>query len=302
LTKHLNNLIVFGESIWDLFEDGSKSLGGSGLNIVWHLCGFDRTCHFLSRIGQDDNGKQLIASISAWGISDQWIQIDSAQPTAYLDVILDEIHGHQYPSPPFHALDFITYDQLWEDLPRDGLLYHGTYMLRQNQTRETLRQLKSLGFPIFLDLNLRENYWSQSVLDECVRGLAFLKLSDQEFNLWFPTRASQSDTEKIKHLQAVMGSRQVDHILYTQGARGSVLITKDDIFFQKPSGGICIKNTVGAGDAFCAGFILSYLEGKSIKASMDLATKLAELMCQTESATFKQKEPYVQFRQKHLNL
>ena len=32
--------VVFGEVLFDCFEDGSKVLGGAPFNVAWHLAGF----------------------------------------------------------------------------------------------------------------------------------------------------------------------------------------------------------------------------------------------------------------------
>ena len=56
--------IVFGEVLFDTFPDGSAVLGGAPFNVAWHLQGFGLTPVFISRVGDDARGRQVLAAMA----------------------------------------------------------------------------------------------------------------------------------------------------------------------------------------------------------------------------------------------
>ncbi|MCB0272543.1 MAG: hypothetical protein KDD46_05985 [Bdellovibrionales bacterium] len=287
----MEKIIIFGESIWDLFEDGSKRLGGSGLNVAWHLYGLGVASEYISRVGNDRNGIDILELVREWGLSTKLIQMDADHPTAYLQVIVDEKGGHKFPSPPEHALDHITFKPSWLDFPVQSLMYHGTYMLRHEVTRNSVAAMKKRGLKVFMDINLRENYWSQELLTHWIRGVGYLKLSDQELKLWQPGLQTDFDGE-VEFLQSYMKTNRIEHVLYTLGPQGSVVLKGHDVVMQRPTGEIKINNTVGAGDAYCAGFMYGIMKGHALDMCALWGTKLAEKICTIDSATSHQKSFY----------
>lgn len=280
----IQKIMIFGESIWDLYENGDRHLGGSGLNVAWHLQALGIESSLISRVSNDQNGIDILEAIRAWGIDPRHIQLDPDHPTAYLHVVVDEEGGHHFPSPPEHALDFITFKQEWLDFDASTLMYHGTYMLRGEVTKNTIAAAKKRGFPVFVDMNLREDYWDHALLEHWIRDIAYLKLSHHELSLWQPNVYLTLD-DQIPFLQDMMKNRNIGTILLTLAEQGSVLIEKDTHHVQKPMTKVNVHNSVGAGDAYCAGFMYGLMKGMDHKECVKHATKLAERICTIASAT-----------------
>ena len=47
--------VVFGEVLFDRFDDGSSVLGGAPFNVVWHLQGFGLDPLLISRVGRSSS-------------------------------------------------------------------------------------------------------------------------------------------------------------------------------------------------------------------------------------------------------
>ena len=60
--------VIFGEVLFDEFEDGAAVLGGAPFNVAWHLQGFGLAPIFISRIGSDAHGNQVMHAMEQWGM------------------------------------------------------------------------------------------------------------------------------------------------------------------------------------------------------------------------------------------
>lgn len=277
-------LTIVGAVFWDIFEDGYRCIGGSGLNVAWHLQGLGQSSYFISKVGQDENGRILKADIEKWGISTHLIQSDPEYPTGTLTIYYHENGLPDFVSPPLMAFDFIDYDKSFDQIPNSSILYHDSYILRSPKTRQTVETFKQKGLPVFMDINLRDPYWTDELLDHWVQDLSFFKISDQEFGKFM--KVSPLGFEKdVPALQKILKDRNIKTILYTCGELGSMCITQNDVVIQKPNQIFDRHNTVGAGDAYCAGFLFSALNGKSNKDGLAFATKLAEKICTIQGAS-----------------
>ena len=77
----------FGEVLWDDFPDG-KRLGGAPLNLVSRLRSFGADAAIISRVGDDEDGKELVRQVAAKQVATDWIQTDTEQATSLVKVIL----------------------------------------------------------------------------------------------------------------------------------------------------------------------------------------------------------------------
>ena len=57
---------IFGEVLFDCFEDGSRVLGGAPFNVAWHLQAFGCKPLLISRVGDDPMGKLIRETMLQW--------------------------------------------------------------------------------------------------------------------------------------------------------------------------------------------------------------------------------------------
>ena len=73
--------VVFGEIVFDEFEDDVHQPGGAPLNVAWHLHGFGLHPLLISRVGRDELGGLLLERLTAAGLDTRGIQVDPVRPT-----------------------------------------------------------------------------------------------------------------------------------------------------------------------------------------------------------------------------
>ena len=82
-------IVCFGEVLFDVFPTHRK-IGGAPLNVGIRMASLGINTQIISRIGQDEIGKELLDFISQNGVSTDSIQVDNTFSTGEVLVKLDE--------------------------------------------------------------------------------------------------------------------------------------------------------------------------------------------------------------------
>ena len=69
-------------------------------------------------------------------------------------------------------------------------------------------------------------------------------------------------------------------IIVTRGEKGAVAINKEEIVECVAKKNLLIKDLTGAGDLFAGGFLHGYVNGKSLKESLDIGTEMSSKVIQ----------------------
>lgn len=254
-----NQVLIFGECLYDIFPDGQAILGGAPFNVAWHLQGFGLAPLFISRVGDDPLGHRLRKEMLDWGMSTQGLQLDTSHRTGEVRVSLKDGQP-SYDILADRAWDFIEAHALPPLNP--SLIYHGSLGLRSETSAQTFAALSSQHqTPHYFDINLRPPFWSHEQIHSLMDSCRWLKLNDEEIaqlevdGTDLETKA-RGLLERYKHLE---------WLLLTRGAAGAWLFDREgqrhDI---EPETDIQLVDAVGAGDAFTAVTILGILHHWSI--------------------------------------
>jgi 2-dehydro-3-deoxygluconokinase len=126
---------------------------------------------------------------------------------------------------------------------------------------ELFRFAKQEGILISFDPNIRRKLWSEEEAKKTLKPLLLASdialLGEDEGELLLGT----SDAQQISKLLLASGVRSVG---VKQGSRGSSVADASG-FYQIDPYPVKVVDTIGAGDAFNAGFLTGFLEGKPIK-------------------------------------
>ncbi len=284
--------VVFGEVLFDTFPDGAAVLGGAPFNVAWHLQGFGLHPLFISRIGDDEPGSRVLDTMRAWGMDIRGLQVDGERPTGTVQVSLD--NGQPaFSILPDQAYDFIDSGVAAGAAARaaPALLYHGSLIARQSVSRDALRGLRRRGdAPVFVDINLRDPWWSREDVDELLTGTRWAKLNDNELNLLTGQRLSGMDMEA--GADAFRRRVGMELLIVTRGTEGAFVTTDTGTTHGKPVVVENVVDTVGAGDAFSAVMLFGLIRGWPLSRSLQRAMVFAAAMCERRGATVADHELY----------
>ena len=281
--------ILFGEVLFDCFEDGSRVLGGAPFNVAWHLQAFGCSPLFISRVGDDPMGRQIRDTMQHWGMTTAGLQMDSSHPTGEVKVTLEA------GQPVFDILANRAFDYIQADCTppvEPFLIYHGSLGLRQAQSADTLASLLNKHpVPVFLDVNLRPPWWNWTQLGLRLDRAHWVKVNESELDR-LVTEPGDLQT-KAKLLLAHHG---LTWLIVTLGSAGVLALDKHrDLVEAAPASAIQVVDTVGAGDAFSSVCILGLLKNWSLNEILHRAQEFASLIVSQRGATIDDPELYKPF-------
>lgn len=278
---------VFGEVLFDHFPDGSRVLGGAPFNVAWHLQAFGLHPRFISRVGDDTDGHEILAGMRGWGMDTGGVQIDPSRPTGQVRVALQD------GQPSYDIVHPCAYDAIEVTDPVDcRLLYHGSLALRDDASRGAFRTLRGQsGGQVFLDVNLRSPWWERETLLDWLGQADWVKLNDDELALLGPTGTSDEAA-----IDALFERDGLEGLFVTYGAEGAVLKTrKHGRVRVRPERVGAVVDTVGAGDAFAAVCIIGILRRWDAPDILERAQAFASAIVGQQGATRADRELYGPF-------
>lgn len=277
--------IIFGEVLFDQFEDGTTVLGGAPFNVAWHLQGFGLKPLFVSRIGSDPLGEQVLTSMQEWGMDTQGVQIDNEHPTGVVQVIVNQGQP-TFDILPNQAYDLINHD-LVKILLKDNysLLYHGSLISRSLKSRNTLLNIiTEKCLPAFVDINLRPPWSDQEIVKQSLRSARWGKLNENELASVL-NRTYIPEQEIEVHGRQLFSEMNLELLIITLGEKGAYFISSDNTMIEVPPHVQNLIDTVGAGDAFSAITILGLLQNWPHKITLKRALEFSSLICGIRGAT-----------------
>src|SRR4030088_3708605 len=81
------NVIGVGEVLWDLLLTGPQ-LGGAPANFAYHAHALGAQAQAITRVGQDDYGREIMRRFHEMGLQETGVQVDETAPTGTAKVAL----------------------------------------------------------------------------------------------------------------------------------------------------------------------------------------------------------------------
>lgn len=268
-------VVSIGEILWDVFPEGKKA-GGSSMNVALNLHKQGINSQFISAIGDDENGQELIEFLELNDFPTNLIQV-SALPTSTVQVKLDEQQQATYTIVEPVAWDAIELnDELIATVKQADALVYCSLTCRNETSKNTIiNLLKHAKLKVF-DINLREPFYTMATLKQLLAAADILKVNEHELvYLKDELNLSGNTDEQLLKQLSLLFSIQI--ICLTVGEKGAYVLHQDFLHHHK---GYAIKvaDTVGAGDSFLATFVASYLKGYPIDTILDRACKVGSFV------------------------
>lgn len=278
-------VVGVGELLWDLLPTGPR-MGGATANFVYHTAQMGADARLVTRVGADARGVEITEKIRALGLCTNGIQVDTAKPTGTVGVELAADGQPTYTIYEDVAWDHIKMTGEAEELASVAdVFYFGTLSQRNSDSRTTIAALLDCvpnGALRLLDVNLRQNFFSQERLHTSLGLANVLKINEEELRIlskMFDLGGTLED-----QLFRLMERHDLRLVACTRGGKGSILCDGDRTHRH---GGhqAKVKDTIGAGDSFAAAVAMGLLHNLKIEEINDLANSVAAFVSSQEGGT-----------------
>ena len=248
-------VVGLGEILWDLFPEG-KLLGGAPANFAYHINVLGNNGLAVSSVGSDKLGREILDTLQEVGVAIDYIQVNGKAATGTVRVMVAASGEPCFTICPVGvAWDNIAWTEKLEQLAdeTDGLCF-GSLAQRAAESRVTIRRfIRSMAghaLRIF-DVNLRQSYYSSSILSESLELCSVVKLNNQELPLVLALlgfKSTEVEHDDCRLLQKAFG---LDLVCLTRGAEGSIMLSGEEVVVHAGFK-VDVRDAVGAGDGFSA--------------------------------------------------
>jgi fructokinase len=189
------------------------------------------------------------------------------------------------------AYDFIyPSDTLRDVVAQADCLCFGTLIQRREISRNTLYELLT-GFSgrfVLLDINLRRDCYTRESILESIAHADILKLNDGEAGLLaeiYGVERSGGRIDLSRFAETLFECSNLKFIVVTLGERGAFAESREGEKAYHPAFTVRLRDSVGSGDAFTAGFVDSLLNDQSLPLACRYGNALGALVAAQKGAT-----------------
>ena len=281
-------IVGLGELLWDLLPSGKK-IGGAPANFAYHAASLGNQGLIVSQIGDDSLGQEIISDLQKIHLNTSYINIDPAHPTGTVQVEIDA-HGQ----PSYTIIQNVAWDYLeWTDslehlATKTDAVCFGTLAQRTPTAHETIqgflkKTISGSTIRVF-DVNLRQHYYSDSLIGECARVADIIKLNQDELPIVAQLLGLKIYADLKDQSREMLDRYGLKLICVTRGAEGSLMVTPAECD-EHTGFPVQMADPVGAGDAFTAAMVHHYLRGSNLEQINVAANRLGSWVAGEVGAT-----------------
>ncbi len=284
MTEVKFTIVGLGEVLWDVLPDG-KQLGGAPANFAYISNALGNRGIVLSRVGDDEFGREILDELQAKNLSTEHIEIDAEKLTGIVNVKLENGQP-SYEIVENAAWDFLDFTDDWRKIAKNcDAVCFGSLAQRNEVSRQAIRQFvaetQETCLRIF-DVNLRQKYFSDEILRESLSAANVVKLNHEELPLICKICeiTGVNEIESVNNLREKFGLKL---ICLTRGANGSLLVT-ENMSDENSGVKIIIADTIGAGDSFTAAMAHGILRGWELDKINNFANRVGAFVASNTGA------------------
>ncbi len=262
-------------------SDFTLGIGGAESNVAIALTRLGTPARWLGRVGADPIGRRVVRELRAEGVDVRAI-VDPGAPTGIMvkEQRTSDATRVQYYRAASAGSRLCIDDLAAADIPNTALLHvTGITPALSSSAHEAVLEAISIasaaGIPVSFDINHRPSLWRDDpapVYRELASAAQIVFAGDDEARLLFPDSATPLE---LAHHIADLGPSQV---VIKLGEAGCVAVI-DGTEYQRDALAIRAVDTVGAGDAFVAGYLAELLAGLSVDDRITTAVTLGAFAC-----------------------
>ena len=258
-----------------------KSVAGAESNLAIGLARLGRSVALLSRVGADPFGDEIVRTLRGEGVDTHWVTRDEEHPTGLLVKERrgpDDIHVYYYREGSA-AASLCAVDVVEEAIQRARRVHvTGITLALGLGPRDAVDCLLEMcerhGVPVSFDPNFRRKLWSE---DEAAKVCASLLPAVSDLLVGEDELLAMAATGGATDLDEAFGWLEqfsLTSVVVKRGALGVIGRRGGEVVTQ-PAQPTSIVDTVGAGDAFNAGYLHALMAGTDFTCALTTGSWVA---------------------------
>jgi sugar/nucleoside kinase (ribokinase family) len=245
-----------------------KSIGGAEANVAIGLARLGLRAGYVSRVGDDPFGDEIVRTLRGEGVDVSRVQRSPERPTG---LMVKELR-----SPTDVRVHYYRAGSAATELDGIGNVPPARYVHATAITlalgpgpaaavSELLAAARTMGAGVSFDPNIRLKLWS---LDEAVTAVRAILPSVDDLLLSEAEALAITGTTELDEAVRRLADRGIARVVVRRGAAGAVGIAGGERLQVAAEAAGPVVDSVGAGDAFTAGYLFERLSGAAFDAAL----------------------------------
>jgi fructokinase len=248
------------------------ALGGAPLNLAYRLSELGEEALIVSAVGRDQLGDRALERMQQLGLSTALVQRVPDLPTGTVNIDFGPDGEPAYEIVAPVAYDSIRFQDGWSSLfGAVDCICFGTLAQRNAVSRGTLARVLATtqARTRFCDVNLRPDCYNAETVIASIDSATIVKLNGDELRDVSAMIGLDPDADRTRLMSGFLDRFPgLNAVVVTLGSDGATGLERGGNAASASVPPVTVVDPCGAGDAFSAAFLATYLSGASLVAAI----------------------------------
>ncbi|MBR1565784.1 MAG: bifunctional hydroxymethylpyrimidine kinase/phosphomethylpyrimidine kinase [Oscillospiraceae bacterium] len=248
--------------------------GGVGRNVVEDIANVELRPTFVSLVDNSAQGEEVLRKLRRHKVNTDYIRAVPSGMGMWLAVFdrTGDLAGSISQRPDLSGICDIL-DEKGDEIFKTADSVVIEVDIGKDIVKRTLDLAEKYGVPVY---GVVANMGIASERRDLLQRLDCFVCNQAEAGILFVADyANVTPEELCDDLPARLESANIPAIIVTMGSRGAVYASRSGEVGYFPAEHVKVRDTTGAGDAFCAGVSIGLTYGKSMREAVEIGTRLA---------------------------
>ena len=248
--------------------------GGVGRNVAEDIANVELRPTFVSLVDESAQGEEVLRKLRSHKVNTDYIRAVPNGMGMWLAVFdqTGDLAGSISQRPDLDRIRDIL-DEKGHEIIRDADSVVVEADMGKRIVKKTLDLAEKYGKPVY---GVVANMGIASERRDLLQRMDCFVCNQAEAGILFVADYSKTTPEELcADLPGRLESANIPSIVVTMGSRGAVYASRDGEVGFYPAEHVKVRDTTGAGDAFCAGVAIGLTYRKSMREAVEIGTRLA---------------------------
>ena len=250
------------ERLYAVMGPGVEASGGSAANTIAGIAALGGKTAYIGKVADDQLGKVFTHDIRAVGVSYTTPPLKGGLPTARCLIFVTPDAQRTMQTFLGATSQLNPEDVDMNAIKASKVLYLEGYLWDQPQAKKAMREaaVEAKRAGVKVALTLSDSFCVARFRDE------FKELIKNHVDILFANESEILSLYEVTDFDAALQAVRKDAEIaaLTRSEKGSVVVNGDEVHVIDAVKGVKVVDTTGAGDAYAAGFLYAFTQGRNL--------------------------------------